>query len=389
MSELDATASDDEDDSSSNRNAVWNPTQVDWQGIIEHSPDLILAVGPDAQILYMNRVVEGVRLEDVIGQPATSFIPEHEHAVFRERITRVFTNRESIQYEMSGDGPNGTAAWYFSSMSPVVDDDKVVAATIITRDITGRRQAEITVQEALEREKDAADRLRLLDERHRDFTAKVVHDLRTPITIIDGFARTLLDGQVDATSEERVQYLKLISDASTRLTELVDAVLEVFRLEAEEVTYEIAPNDIMASVHQTILEIDPTASRITVSAPDGPLMVDMDIKLHERILSNLLSNALKFSPGDSVTRVHVTKGSELVSVAVTDQGIGIRTDDHHLLFQKFSQVNHGTDHSYRGTGLGLYICRTMLEAQGGSIEVMSELGKGATFTYHLPLSKTQ
>jgi two-component system sensor histidine kinase ResE len=242
------------------------------------------------------------------------------------------------------------------------------------------------VQEALEREKRAAERLRLLDERHRDFTAKVVHDLRTPITIIDGFARTLLEGQVSASQEQRDQYLKLISDASTRLTELVDAVLEVFRLEAEEVSYEIESVDIAASVRQTVNDIDPTGTRISVAGDGEPILAKMDRKLHERILSNLLSNAMKFADAESITEVKVSKSDGFVEVAVTDQGIGIRPEDRHLLFQKFSQISHGTDHSYRGTGLGLYICRTMLEAQGGSIDVVSELGKGSTFTYRLPLA---
>lgn len=360
----------------------------DLLAVLEHSPDIIMLLERDGTIRYTNRVVPGLRIEDVIGSSSYDFVPEPARSLYRQRIAHVFDSGDSVSYEMPGVGPDGSESWYFSSMAPVVRDGEVVAVTIVTRDITERRALEAALQRAYEHERAAAEQLRDLDRIKRDFTAKVVHDLRTPVTIVDGFATTLTAGWETFDDSQRRTYVEQIAAATARLTSLVQDVLDVTRLEAADYAYSVQPTDAGAAIHRVVDSLGPVGERVDVriEADTPPMLVD-PIR-HEQVLDNLLANAMKFSPEDSPihVRAHADADGGFVVVEVRDEGIGIPAEEAERVFERFAQLDPPDRGTPTGSGLGLHICRTIVEAQGGTIEVDSTRGSGSTFRYRLPVA---
>jgi PAS domain S-box-containing protein len=357
---------------------------IDWRQVVEHSPDLILSVDRDGRILYLNKTVPGFTMDQVIGTSQYDYMPPDSRMKLRALTEQVFETGEPVTYEIPGFGPDGAEAWYFGSMSPIVRGGEIIAATIITRDITERRTMEQSIQHAYELERDAVMRLRELDEIKSEFVAKVVHDLRTPITIIDGFVRTLLDDWDRFEDARRLEFLNLAGEASGRLTALVRDILDVASLESGEYRIEVSPFELAPMLEAVVQSMGEVAGRATIRVEEGTPLVIADERRIGQVFSNLLANAAKFShPGSSIELSARGEGDDVV-VDVRDHGIGIEPNDLPKLFQKFSQLTDRTSPTPAGSGLGLYICRTLLEAQGGSIDVASVPGEGSTFTVRLP-----
>jgi signal transduction histidine kinase len=174
------------------------------------------------------------------------------------------------------------------------------------------------------------------------------------------------------------------------LSGLVEDVLQVARIESGQFAYEVAPFDLPALVRRTAGEIelgsDSPRIRVVAAAELPPAMGDGE--RNWQVLTNLLSNALKFSPDDAPVEVAITTDGTELTVAVRDQGAGIDADDMVRLFQKFSRIRTADVRGkIKGTGLGLYICQQIVEAQGGRIWAESTVGAGSTFIYTIPAAK--
>jgi signal transduction histidine kinase len=209
------------------------------------------------------------------------------------------------------------------------------------------------------------------------------------MTVIGGFADILVSGWDEISDADKLEFLERIKDNIGRLSTLVDDILQVSRIEAGEVSMELAPVDVARLIRRTSEEVVTTfpGRRIEVDLPDDLPLVLGDEDRQWRVLSNLLSNALKFSEGDAPVEVSARVLGGDVEVAVTDHGHGIRPEDMGKLFQRFSRVQQPAGKNVKGTGLGLYITRSLVEAQGGRISVTSDLGKGSTFRYTVPVAK--
>lgn len=357
---------------------------LDWAQVMQNSLDLILIVDEQGLIIDANHTLPHRPRDQVIGTSALSYVDGDARGQLQSHIAHVFQTQNSMRYEISGAGPNGTTSWYLSSISPVLHDGRVVAATIITRDITERRQLEQSVLEAYELERAAGDRLRELDDLKGEFVAKVIHDLRTPITIIDGFAQTLVDGWDTFSDERKLEFVELMRSSAGRLRNLVRDVLDATRLESAQFTVDIEPIDVHDAINRAVTMMSALQRQIVCDiAPDLPLML-ADAGRHEQVLLNLLSNAVKFSELDTPISISVRHVAPNVEVTVTDAGVGIAESDIPRLFTKFTQLPSVNLSTPEGSGLGLYICRALLEAQNGSIDVTSTLGVGSSFVYRLP-----
>ncbi|MBC7462317.1 MAG: hypothetical protein H7287_13230 [Thermoleophilia bacterium] len=235
-------------------------------------------------------------------------------------------------------------------------------------------------------ERDANRRLREVDQLKTEFVAMVAHDLRSPMSVISGFADTIRDRWDDLTDERKLQFLGLISRNTHSLAVFVEDVLQVARLESGEFHYDLQP-----FVPRDV--VDRIVAEFGVAHPELELEIDAppelprafgDSERNWQILTNLLTNAVKFSPEPPRVRVELRflQEEDAVAIAVRDEGVGISEDDQPRLFQRFSRV--GERRATAGTGLGLYIVKAMVEAQGGRIWVQSAPGEGSTFTYTLP-----
>jgi signal transduction histidine kinase len=228
-------------------------------------------------------------------------------------------------------------------------------------------------------------RLQELDQMKSDFVAITSHELRTPITAIRGFIKTLLRNKDHLPSDQVASFMGIIDRQSERLAGLVEDLLLVSKIEAGSIRLAPQPVELGPFVHETVESIGPdAASRVEVVLDDDGADVCIDPQRVEQILRNLLDNALKFSPAESRVRLEGRTQGDQVVFAVTDRGPGIRSEDLPLIFDRFHQVGEVLSREQEGAGLGLYITKQLVEAMAGTVEVVSTPGQGSTFTVRIP-----
>ncbi|NMB58105.1 MAG: PAS domain S-box protein, partial [Chloroflexi bacterium] len=258
-----------------------------------------------------------------------------------------------------------------------------------------RRVAEVealnrSAQQLNEDLKEAVKKAESADRLKSAFLATMSHELRTPLNSIIGFTGILLQKLVGPLSEEQEKQLKMVQGSARHLLELINDVLDISKIEADQIMLVTEEFDLCASIMSSVEKVKHPADKkglklITDLQPEK-LTISSDRRRVEQILINLLNNAVKFTEEGSVTiKSRVLDGR--VKVSITDTGIGIREEDLQTLFKPFRQVDTGITRQYEGTGLGLSICKRLVDLLGGSISVTSEPGKGSTFAFDLPLSK--
>ena len=282
------------------------------------------------------------------------------------------------------------------SAFPIIKEGHVTGAVVSMTDVTNRRRLEgnlrnanTQLQAAYDRERDAVQELQALDQLKNDFVAMVAHDLKSPMTVIGGLADTMINRWERIEDERKIEFLGLISRNIFKLADLVDDVLQVARIESNQISYEIAPFDLASLVRRTARESLPgeTTREIVVEATEGLPLALADEQRVWQVLTNLYSNALKFSPAHQPVEVSVVhQDDDLLRVSVRDHGGGIRPEELPKLFQKFSRLTQTGDEIVKGTGLGLFICKRMIEEQGGDIWAESVLDEGSTFSFTLPVA---
>lgn len=237
-------------------------------------------------------------------------------------------------------------------------------------------------------EEQASARLRELDQLKNEFVGVVAHDLRSPMTVIAGYVDTVLQKWDDLPDGTKRDLLGVASKNTKRLSVLVEDVLQVARIESGDFPYDIAPFDLGSLVTRTVAEM-------TTARPDRPVCADVPDGLPEalgdedrqwRVLTNLVSNAQKFSPDGVPVVVAVRARDAFLEVTVTDRGSGIPPEGLPRLFGKFARLA-GAPGGEKGTGLGLYICKALVEAQGGTIDATSRVGAGTTLRYTVPRTR--
>jgi signal transduction histidine kinase len=224
-----------------------------------------------------------------------------------------------------------------------------------------------------------------------EFVAIVAHDLRSPISVISGFADTLLARGDEFDEDKRTEALEMIVRSSKGLSTLIDDVLEVSRIEAGQLHLdpaEVQVGDLIRRAAESVVPGDEW-DRLSFVVPDPLPPVFVDEARTWQVVTNLVSNAIKYSQPGSPIEVEVAiEEDDYLIVSVHDHGPGIAPEDMPKLFQRFARVGPGGS-SVQGTGLGLYICRRLVEAQGGRIWAESVPGVGSTFAFSLPTSAQQ
>jgi signal transduction histidine kinase len=257
------------------------------------------------------------------------------------------------------------------------------AVDYITKPIDARR-VEVRVRGVIERRR----LLREVQDLRANFTSMLIHDLRSPLTVIKGYA-DLLEASLDLSAGAKPRrYVEAVQQSCVRMLRLIGEILDVSKLEAGKLTIDRKAVDVAHLVRDVVERFGAAGQRrdVSVSAvgAHGPLMIDTDPNRLDQILMNLLSNALKFTPDGGKIVVEIVTAGDHIEIAVTDSGAGIASEELPLLFQKFSQTASGKSAVTQGSGLGLLICRHLVEAHGGRIWVESEPGRGSRFAFRLP-----
>ena len=235
-------------------------------------------------------------------------------------------------------------------------------------------------------ERETVEELRRLSALRADFVSLVSHELRSPMAAVIGAARTLQGRWRELSPQQRASFLALISDETARLATLIGDVLDTSRIEAGTFTYSFTDVDLADLVRETVaaMALGQDEVLVVAQAPDTVPAVRADRERLKQVLMNLVENAVKYSPAGGEVEVHAWAENGLVLVAVEDQGPGIPREQQGLIFEKFGRANVGGGKP--GSGLGLFIARSIAEAHGGSLKVRSAPGQGSTFTLELPLA---
>ncbi|MCU7796982.1 MAG: sensor histidine kinase [Candidatus Thiodiazotropha sp. (ex Myrtea spinifera)] len=237
--------------------------------------------------------------------------------------------------------------------------------------------------------KAANERLTELDRLKDEFVSTVSHELRTPLTSIRAFSEILRDSP-ELSSNQREEYLDIIVKESERLTRLINEVLNLAKIESEGVEWNMQCVDLRHAIEEALVAtqqlVAESGTALIKRMPDESVEVTVDKDRVIQVVINLISNAVKFCDGENCQiGVRIFQNDGRACVEVTDNGSGIPHGEQERIFEKFHQVSDAQDGKPRGTGLGLPICRRIVEHHGGKIWVESELGQGATFIFTLPL----
>jgi two-component system phosphate regulon sensor histidine kinase PhoR len=226
-----------------------------------------------------------------------------------------------------------------------------------------------------------------------EFVSLVSHELRTPLTSIQGFAQTLRGEAGDRFDEAtKDEFLSIIQQECNRLVVMINDLLDISRMEAgRPLSMNLRPVELPALVERVLTFQGVTTDRHTFSTEvEGkipPVRADRD-KV-EQILTNLISNAIKYSPTGGKVTVRLSAGEGSVVTSISDEGVGISPEAMGKLFQRFQRADRDVIKGIRGTGLGLYLVKGLVEAHGGSIRVESEVGTGSTFSFRLSVATSQ
>lgn len=255
-----------------------------------------------------------------------------------------------------------------------------VEARIATHLELHRLRDELTAQN---RELASANqRLRELEALRDSLMFMLVHDLRSPLSGIYTYLQILSADLADQLTAESREDIAQALKSSGVLMEMINNLLDIGRLEAGELPLEREPVNLETVVAEAVGLIG--CARVTVVRPPAPVVVAADQSLITRVVTNLIGNAVKFTPEPDAVWVEITGDSERARVAVRDEGPGIPAEYHEKIFERFGQVEAHRDRKNRSTGLGLAFCRLAVEAHGGRIGVESAAGKGSEFWLELP-----
>jgi PAS domain S-box-containing protein len=339
-----------------------------YRDLFENANDGIYILDRAGRIVSFNRKAEeltGYTFEEVRGQPYTLLVSSGPE---RKKARRAFLKNmrgQPDKTELTIIRKDGREVILELSTRPIWQGGQIVGIQGIARDITERKE--------LERLKS-------------DFISTVSHELRTPLTSIKGYVDLVLAGDVGPLTPEQKEFLTIVSQNTTRLTELINDLLEIERLESGRIEFEFAELDLAEVLENVARSLHVNAEQkgleFLTEIPSG-LKVRGDRERLAQVFLNLLSNAIKYTPAGTVElRAH--QEDDAVVVEVRDTGIGLSESDLQKLFQKFFRSDNPYVRKVGGTGLGLSIAKAIVERHGGTITVTSQLGQGSTFTVRLP-----
>jgi two-component system phosphate regulon sensor histidine kinase PhoR len=339
-----------------------NSEQSRLSGVLEHMADGVVITDRDGLVRLLNPAA--ARLLDTTSQAAMgrSFAQVARH----HRIIEVWQTCRERQQEQAAPVEIGLRGGFLQVIATPLAGDQEQSCLVIIQDLTQVRRLE-TVR--------------------RDFISNISHELRTPLASLKALVETLRDGALDDPPAAQ-RFLEQMDGEVDALTQTVQELLELSRTESGQAPLQLKPASVAGLIQQVARRLLPQAERaglqLTVDVPESPAPVLADAERVEQALTNLLHNAIKFTPsGGQITLSAREQGGEAI-ISVRDTGTGIASEDLPRIFERFYKADRARSTS--GTGLGLSIAKHIVQAHGGRIWAESVLGQGSTFSIALPLA---
>jgi len=259
-------------------------------------------------------------------------------------------------------------------------------------DVTDRKRLENEREKLLIQLQEKNKKLKELDSLKDEFLALISHELRTPLTVIDGAAGNLLESYSDRLPEDVNDYLEMIVDSTARLDRMVNNLLNLAILGAGKVTIHKSEHDLVGftrkQCEKLVVVADEKKIKFSYDLPSSPVMVQFDKMWLGQVISNLVSNAVKYTPDTGKITVALETQGDAVKCTISDTGIGISKPEQKNIFEKFSRGDWKIQYNRQGIGLGLAIAREIIGLHEGTIGVESEVGRGSLFYFTLPYLST-
>ncbi|MDD4201893.1 MAG: PAS domain S-box protein [Candidatus Omnitrophica bacterium] len=352
-----------------------------FQGIADSMADWIWEVDSKMKYTYCSsKVINvlGYSFEEILGKSPLDFIvPEERESalkLFKESASQKKQIKNFEQWNLTKDGKRVCLS---TSGVPVVDENgELIGYRGVDADITERKRAEQEVKRAMAIK--------------NEFTSMVSHELRTPLAVIMEGIKIVSDGSCGAINDEQKDYLNTAERNVERLGRLINDVLDIQKMEAGMQEFNMKKDDINSCISFLKSAMEPVAKKLgltlelNLNKEIPQIMFDKD-KI-EQVLTNLLNNAMKFTEKGKISIITGTE-SNCVKVSVKDTGPGIKKEDTGKIFDKFEQLLTGNERKPGGTGLGLAICKEIILQHGGKIWAESEIGKGSTISFLLPIKE--
>lgn len=342
----------------------------------------LLGVSPDGRVAFANPAAAAI-----VGRPEGELVGANADMVLPNLVRRLPTGTELHVEEEELRRPDGTVVPVEATLTAIRGGGHA-GAVVALKDLTERRRIEQERLDGVARQVELT-RLKEQDAFKTLFINTAAHELRTPMTPIKVHIHILESGKRGPLNEEQRRTVEILRRNLERLGLLIEDVLNVSRLQAGHLSLDRKPMALDAVVRDVLQTFVPLAERaglrIDVVGPGG-VMVDADAKRVSQVLYNLVDNAVKFTPAGGFIEVRLRADRGWAEVAVRDTGSGLRPEGIARLFQPFSQVHDTMQTTRGGSGLGLYICKGIVELHGGHIRCESAgPGLGSTFTFTLPL----
>ncbi|HHV77225.1 MAG TPA: cell wall metabolism sensor histidine kinase WalK [Syntrophothermus lipocalidus] len=333
------------------------------ESILAHMAEGVLAVDGQGQVILANTAISrtlAVKPEDIINRP----LSELPFSGIPEVFASVTDSGEPRSAELD---LNGGKTCVLIHVAPLTNGaGKISGAVGVLQDITDIKNLEVW---------------------RRDLVANVSHELRTPLTSIRGFIEAILDGTISDPEAQR-HYLKVIHQETVRLTRLIRELLDLAQMEAGKIVWELHPIEVSELVSRVLFKLGPQLEQHQISvkvdiSQSLPLMLANEDRM-EQVLTNLVENAIRYSPPGKTVTVKAGSDKGLVQIEVSDEGPGIPEEDLPYIWDRFHRVEKSRSRSLGGTGLGLAIVKQIVEAHGGKVGVHSQPGQGSTFFFSIP-----
>jgi len=322
--------------------------------VLQNTSHGVLAYNVSGQLLHANNasseLLNGMALDNTDMESALRFFGFEPENVFRIRPGAVLESvHEDVDYYL-----------YACITSYTSETGALEGFVIVLQDIT--RQSK-------------------LENMRKEFVANVSHELRTPLTSIKTYAETLLDGAIDDRDTTR-NFLKVINDESERMTLLVADLLELSRIDSRQIALEMDVVDLVAllrlSIRQSQILADKKRQKIKFVPPDTVCFIEASAARINQVISNILSNSIKYSPDGTAITIRMEATDKYYRVFIKDEGMGIPQDSISRIFERFYRVDKARSRALGGTGLGLAIVKEIMEEHGGRVSASSQPGRGTT-----------